>query len=213
MTFEAFRNEVHARLGLDDEAALERGIFATVHAVAPSIQPEDRRALPDAVPEPIRREITIARYVGPLDEEAFYESVAHRAAVPLGLARELSQVVLHELGTRIGAELRSRLAHHAGPSMAWLWDQPSAPEAAPRPAGTRSRPGGGHTLASGRPGSRKPLSESGPLGHTDSIARSDNPREDRKLSSARGTTQEREGRTLAEGRPGSAHPVSDDRGD
>jgi hypothetical protein len=43
--------------------------------------------------------------------------------------------------------------------------------------------------------------------HADSVARSDAPHEDTKLSSARGTTQERLHETLAEGRPGPRRPI------
>jgi hypothetical protein len=66
------------------------------------------------------------------------------------------------------------------------------------------------TLATGRPGSRHPLSESPPpAGHTHSAARSDDPHAETKLSSARGLTQERHDESLSTGRPPQpAHPVS-----
>jgi hypothetical protein len=70
-------------------------------------------------------------------------------------------------------------------------------------------PGRGTTLATGRPGSRHPVSEAHEdRAHTESIARSDDPHGDTKLSSSRGLTQERLRETLAEGRPGPEHPVS-----
>jgi hypothetical protein len=45
--------------------------------------------------------------------------------------------------------------------------------------------------------------------HAHSVARSENPHADTKLSSSPGLTQERLGDSLAEARPGPAHPVSD----
>jgi len=49
------------------------------------------------------------------------------------------------------------------------------------------------------------------LAHRHSVARSDDPHADSKLSSARGLRQEREQRTLASGRPGSRRPLSGGR--
>jgi hypothetical protein len=45
--------------------------------------------------------------------------------------------------------------------------------------------------------------------HSHSVAANDNPHGETKLSSSRGTTQEREHETLAEGHPGAKHPLSD----
>ncbi|HLM72216.1 MAG TPA: hypothetical protein VK459_05985 [Polyangiaceae bacterium] len=59
-------------------------------------------------------------------------------------------------------------------------------------------------------GSGHPLSEARfEPAHTHSVARSDNPHEDTKLSSSRGLTQERLEDTLAEGKPGSDKPISE----
>jgi hypothetical protein len=44
---------------------------------------------------------------------------------------------------------------------------------------------------------------------SESVVKNDNPHGDTKLSSAHGTTQEREHETLAEGRPGSRRPISE----
>ena len=210
MTVERLIDDMTEGLGIDPELA-DRGLWATVHALGPSVQPEDRRALPAHVPQRIRDAIAAARYVGPLDEEALYEGVARRVPTTIGHAREMAQVVLRLLSARVGPELRGRLAHHAGPSMAWLWAQPPRPDPAPVRPRAAPPPGHGHTLASGRPGSLHPLADAGPLGHADSIARSENPKGDRKLSSAHGTTAEQKHRTLAEGQPGSDHAISEER--
>jgi hypothetical protein len=66
-----------------------------------------------------------------------------------------------------------------------------------------------NTLASGRPGSRHPISDARPnRAHAHSVARSDNPHGDTKLSSSHGFTQERENETLADGRPGPKRTLS-----
>ena len=54
------------------------------------------------------------------------------------------------------------------------------------------------------------MSEARPeTAHAESVARSDDPHADTRLSSSQGMTQERRGETLAEGRPGSDRPVSE----
>jgi hypothetical protein len=75
---------------------------------------------------------------------------------------------------------------------------PDAPEHEPVSLAHR------HDIASGRPGSTRPLSAANPrvLEHRHSVARNGDPHGDTKLSSARGLTQEREGETLAAARPG-----------
>ena len=65
----------------------------------------------------------------------------------------------------------------------------------------------GHTLASGRPGSRTPLSSSSHA-HSQSLAETGQPRTASKIATSRGMTQERLHRTLAEGKPGSTRPIS-----
>jgi hypothetical protein len=45
--------------------------------------------------------------------------------------------------------------------------------------------------------------------HSHSVAANDNPHGDTKLSSSRGTTQEREHETLAEGHPSSKRSISE----
>ncbi len=57
------------------------------------------------------------------------------------------------------------------------------------------------TVASSRPGSTHPLSESAPpAGHTHSVARNPSPHEETKLSASKGLTQERFDETLGTGR-------------
>lgn len=81
----------------------------------------------------------------------------------------------------------------------------------PPPHVHRAQPSVGATLATGRPGSLHPLSEGRPdQGHSHSVARSASPHEDTKLSTSRGSTQERLGETLAEGRPGPSRPLSEE---
>jgi hypothetical protein len=70
-------------------------------------------------------------------------------------------------------------------------------------------PGEGHTLADGRVGSHRPLSEAHPGEAQPGSVRAKAPHADTKLSSSRGLTQEREGRTLAAARPENLVPDDD----
>lgn len=77
---------------------------------------------------------------------------------------------------------------------------------APHPRGGKhtlasGRPVGSHPLSEGTPGSSHPLSTSHPSRAQSESLSADNPHGSTKLSSARGTTQEREHETLAETHP------------
>lgn len=141
------------------------------------------------------------------DSHEFVRRVASREAVWTGLASEHAEVVLGALGHSLPPTVVQRLTKHL-PELAELlhWRKRSLSSLGPRhPQSDSSR-----DLASGRPGGTHPLatSDTRTLAHRHSVARSDNPHADTKLSSARGLSQEREGHTLADGHPGADNPVS-----
>jgi hypothetical protein len=115
--------------------------------------------------------------------------------------KEHVDVVLRALGEILDADVRARLRRALPEALARQLEVPEHGE--PPPYGPpRSAPP--HTLASGRPGSRHPLSEGAPSrGHEHSVARNSDPHAETKLSSAHGLTQERFGESLAtyDGRP------------
>src|SRR4029079_2041283 len=97
-------------------------------------------------------------------------------------AVEWVQAVCQSLYEALDTERRQLLARRLPDEWAALLaSAPRAPES-DEPRGTL--PGHGHTLATGRPGSRHPLSESAPRsGQAESVA-AENPHGDGKLSSA-----------------------------
>lgn len=113
------------------------------------------------------------------------------ASVCRVLAEELSTDALVALRAAVPAALAERLA---SPSQG-LAVQPAEPR--------RSA-----TLATGRPGSAHPISESRPAGPQTSSVAEANPHGGAKLSSCPGTTQERRRETLAEGQPGYDHSLA-----
>ncbi len=141
-----------------------------------------------------------------LDERAIYLHVARRTGQTLARAAERTQVALTAIASELSAELNGRLVREL-PEGLRVCLEPRALNLAATP-GLHSK---GHTLAEGRPGSARPLSEARPdeereiataHGARDSEGSlgAKNPHADTKLSSARGYLQERERETLAEGK-------------
>ncbi|MRG95608.1 DUF2267 domain-containing protein [Polyangium spumosum] len=207
-----FLDEVAWRGGLGDAASARRIVEVVLAAFAEALVLDEARALAHALPAPLAAWVLAGPHAGNLAEDALYRRVADREGTLIGFAIEHSRLVLGVLGDRLPETTRVRLRRHLGPELAALL-APRAPLPAP-PAHLRKPPepalGEGHTLATGRPGSQKPVSEAAPeRAHAESVVRAENPHEDTKLSSSRGLTQERERETLAEGEPGPLRPVSE----
>jgi hypothetical protein len=146
----------------------------------------------------------------PLSVDEFFTRVAWADPSRSGDAIEHAEVVCRVLGEALPPPSLRRLVQIA-PRLAGLFAHLELPpEAARGPMHEVATP---RTLAEGRPGSRRPLSTANPseLLHHHSVARSNDPHSDTKLSSSRGLTQEREERTLAAGKPGSRRPLSEGR--
>lgn len=132
-----------------------------------------------------------------LSLENFYRSVARCANQRRGVAREQAQVVCRALGELLSPSTVARLQRHL-PELAPLFGPPAPAPPAVEPRRSGGGKGPEHTLAGGRPGSRRPLSEARPWsaadlpresparGHRNSVAVADDPHGDSKLSGARG---------------------------
>jgi hypothetical protein len=122
--------------------------------------------------------------------------------VTRGTAIERVGAVCESLRDELDAERRLLLARRLPAEWAALLDSAPRAREADEPHGTL--PGHGHTLATGRPGSRHPLSQSGPRpAQADSIA-AENPHGDSKLSSATAPGVE----PLATARPGTEETLA-----
>lgn len=132
----------------------------------------------------------------------FIDRVAAREGLDPGTAREHTQSVCSALAEPLVDEERTRLLARLPDPLTVLFALPlTSATHAPRVARSSSRPR--RTLSEGRPNSGKPLSEAAlPDGQQHSLARNGNPHADTKLSTAAGTTQEREDETLSRGRRG-----------
>lgn len=204
-----FIEEVRAHIATTDEGNLAKAVQATLGALGAMVGHAHRAAIAGALPEALARPFRDAHYEAALDRDGFVSRVAASEHVPEGRAIEHATAVLAALGGAIEEDVRHLLEAEL-PADVREWVRPRR-ESRPPPraphASSREDP---HRLADGQAGSRNPISEAAPHDvHSGSVAASPDPHADTKLSSARGTTQEREGDTLAEGVAGSERPVSE----
>ncbi len=146
--------------------------------------------------------------------ETMYDRVGETTGLRMPKALELAQAAVRVLARAFGPTLCAEIGEALPADWSALLTAPepvvgarprvravAAPEA---PVHTRQ------TLASGRPGSLRPLASSRPAeAHRHSIAAHDDPHGETKLASAPGTRRDRREDTLARGRPGSEHPLSE----
>lgn len=211
MDYNRFVEEVQRRAGFEGRDEAERAIAVTARTLGERLLVEEAAAVAGGLPGPVAAAVRGATYQGDFDRDELYDRIARREGAPRGFGMEHAQAVCQVIGEALPEAERGRLQRHL-PDWADLFAQRSAGAPPPRPAHAASPPevGQGSTLATGRPGSRHPLSEARPeTAHAQSVARSDDPHADTRLSSSPGLTQERLRETLADGHPGPEHPVSE----
>lgn len=178
-----------SRAGLSDRATARRIIDATLAVLGERLTADESAALARCLAPPLAALVRQSEYSGEIDSAELYERIRRRAQVSAGLAREQAQVVLSELGRVAPEEITARVARALPHDLAELFEPRAAGEPPP------PRVAGGRSLADGRPGSRRPVSEAAPpSAQTHSVVREDNPHGDTKLSS---------------GQPGPVRPITD----
>jgi uncharacterized protein (DUF2267 family) len=189
-----------------DREAARRAFEATLRVLRRGLSEDESDwlavALGPALSGPLLRET----HAGELTTAELYRWMKRYTKQRKGIAVEQAQVVCRALAELLPEPDLERLKKHL-PELADLFQVPE-PSAAPAPRRLRSAPAD-HTLAGGRGGSSRPLSEAGPSdrdlaggrpedrAQSQSVARARNPHAETKLSSTHGLTQEREERTLA----------------
>jgi uncharacterized protein (DUF2267 family) len=188
--------------GPTDRQASERALSAVVSAFFGALQPATRAALLNELPQAVRRGIQIED--DRADEDLVYERVQAITSVPLGRAREHAQIVMRALGEFLSDDVRIRVMDDLPASVSDLFRHQTVEQPPPHEVS-----GEGHTLATGKAGSRHPISEANAdTTQTHSVAREKNPHGDTKLSSAHGLTQEDAGESLATSRPDERRKIS-----
>ncbi len=197
----------------EDERRAREAFFTALEVLGECLSAEDARVLAGDLPDTLSKHVRPG--VGRCELRHAYRRMASRRGVHLGLAVEQVQVIGQVIAESITGPTLERLRLHS-PELEELFAGSPTESAAPAQARNRNKgeahlrkPTGhpgilaqAHSIArSDDPHADTKLSSSRGPAHAHSIARSDDPHADTKLSSSPGLTQEREGRTLS-----SAHP-------
>jgi hypothetical protein len=172
MSYQAFIERVRARVGeggpdIATRATREVGLHLRALVDRDTVD-STWRLLGAPVPE--------GEEQAALEVESFYSHLAERLGAPLGCVKEHVDVICGELAAEVGHELRTRLQRQLPEDWARLF------QVVPRAHAARASHHG-RTLASGRPGSKHPVSaSSADRAHHHSVARTPAPHGDTKLS-------------------------------
>ena len=190
-----------------DEAT--HAVESVLAAFAGCFAPSDAATLAGCLSHRLAHIVTEAPHGPDDDAEVFFARVRAREGVTAPLAREHVWITLRALAESLDPVIQARLSRALSPALAEMF----APRGrvAPRVNEAHRDAPSLHTLASGRPGSLHPVSESAPpAAQTHSVVREENPHGDSKVSSAAGLTQEQLHASLATGRePKPDRAVSD----
>lgn len=200
MNADTFIAHVAGHAGVSIEHA-EHATRIVLSGLGSYLSPAIRQFVAEELPLPLGEALQEVSGVAiPLEERVL------DAARTAGRARELVASVCRVLAEELSTEALTAVRGAAPPSLAGLLATPSA-DLATRPPEPRRNP----TLATGRPGSRHPISESRPIADQAGSVAEANPHGAAKLSSSPGTTQERRHETVAEGHPGVDRSLSGSR--
>jgi uncharacterized protein (DUF2267 family) len=209
MDYDRFLEQVAARTGLSSRAQVETAVRAVTEALGALVDHAHRDELTAHLPAPLAQMLRGAPSDADADASAFLRRVAGAEHLPAGFAVEHATAILETIGSGLHPSVRRQFASHLPEEMR-DWLEPRRGAAPPPPPSHARHHEGGHRLSDGRPGSAHPISESAPRpAHSESVAQSTDPHADTRISSAHGTTQEREQEDLAEGHPGASRPISE----
>lgn len=198
-----FVDKLIRRAGFSSKQEAEAALYAVLVALGDTMAPPVIRRIAPDLPEWLSTPMT-AHHDNP--PSSFFEEVAVVEGVSVGTAREHAGVVLQALDSELAPEIRTVLRRELPPEVRRLLHDAPPSGAAPVRPGHEPRA----TLATGRPGSTHPLSESRPTrAHSNSIARAADPHSGTKLSEAIPPTLDPHKKTIATGRPGSEEPLSE----
>jgi uncharacterized protein (DUF2267 family) len=200
MSNDDFIDAIRAQLPPHERADAVQIALTICTALGPHLAAMEARALARGLPEGPAAALQREDYVAGLDRHDLDTRVKGGLGVSEGRAHELASIVGAAIADRMDEEAEQHLAD-AEPSIRALFSRhaggaPEHPKAGAKGTLAEGRGGGKPPLSEGKPGGRRPLADAHPdRGQPDSIARSDDPRADRRLSSAEPD------HTLARGEP------------
>jgi uncharacterized protein (DUF2267 family) len=171
---------VRERGGFGRLADAERAILATLEALGGFLLPAERALVAAALPE------SFASHLEGPATASIVGRVAEREGVRPSIAKEHAETVLAVMVEDLDPEARERLRRILPAEVATALEPP--PPSGHEPA--RPQPIARPTLAGGRPGSLRPLSESSADRTQSHSVATPNPHAARKLSSAPGSRGE-----------------------
>jgi uncharacterized protein (DUF2267 family) len=199
--------DVMWRGAVGEAPTAEAAVVAVLDALAGLLPPHDAELLAASLPPDLAGALAPADHEPPADPGVLFERVAAAEHVSAGLAVEHARAACEALAAAFDAEQRILLARRLPHAWAELFAPPPRAPAAEMAAG--AMPGHGRTLATGRPGSERPLAEEGPPAAQSGSVADENPHAETKLSSAPGPFVER---PLATSRTGSDDSLAEVRG-
>lgn len=205
-------DEVMWRGAIPEVSSAEAAVQAALEMLADHLSAEDARAIAGHLPPSLAKALQRRGSSPMASPDALYGRLAESEQITLGLAVERARAACTSIAGALDEEERLRLARRLPPEWAELFVDVTRAPASELPPGTV--PGHGHTLATGKPGSRHSLAEASPRGaQAESVVSTENPHADTKLSSVRESPV---AGSLATGQPGANQPIAgakDERGD
>lgn len=195
-----FIDAIRTQLPPDERTDAVQIALTICTALGPHLAAMEARALARGLPEGPAAALQREDYVTGLTRHDLDTRVKGKLGVSEGRAHELAAIVGTAIADRMDDEAEKHLAD-AEPSIRALFSRhalgaPEHPKTGAAGTLAEGRGGGKPALSDGKPGSRRPLADAHPnRGQPDSIARSDVPRADRRLSSAQPA------HTIARGEP------------
>jgi uncharacterized protein (DUF2267 family) len=148
--------DITRRTGLEPSAAAD-ALRGVIEVLASGLAQDARDDVLALLPAPVSGAAAAER--APLGASELYRRVGQALGAGQAESLEVAQVVCQAIHAHLSDEARARIARQLDPSLLELMvEAPTA--AAPEPL--HHLPGGGRTLATGRPGSAHPISESAP---------------------------------------------------
>ena len=179
---EAVVEEVMWRGAIRDHASAKAAVEVVLRALALNLSRGDADTLAEVLPSPFASMFERDNVAAPPDPRTVCAALAASHNISLGHAVEHVRAVCDAMVGALDPELRALLWRRIPAQWTDLLVGPAPALESKAPPGTV--PGHGHTLATGRSGSRRPLAEARPpAAQADSVITDDNPHAASKLSS------------------------------
>lgn len=202
MNEHAFFERVSRRCGLEEGPELERMVKGTLRALGEALSMDETARLREELPPRLAEALEDVEHGQARELEAVLMRISSRTGARLGVALEQLAVVAEVLVELVRPEVMAPVRR----ALPWRLGRLFLPAPLALAPPVVHHDATHHTLAEARASSSRPLYAAQPQrAQSESVARSDNPHGETKLSSARGLTQEREDETLA-----AAHASEDD---